>query len=129
MAQIVVYGRRSAIAARRTEISDAIHGAVMHALEYPEHKRFHRFVLLDDEDFIHPPDRGADYTIVEISLFEGRSETAMRELIAELFARMEREARIAPHDLEITITETPRVNWGIRGVNGADLGLGYRVEV
>jgi hypothetical protein len=31
--------------------------------------------------------------------------------------------------LEITITETPRVNWGIRGQNAADLTLNYRVEV
>jgi phenylpyruvate tautomerase PptA (4-oxalocrotonate tautomerase family) len=129
MAQIVVYGRRSAIAERRTALSDAIHGAVMQALEYPEEKRFHRFVPLDDEDFIHPADRGPEYTIIEISLFEGRSEAAKRELIAELFSRVEREAGIAPHSLEITLTETPRVNWGIRGANGADLGLGYRVEV
>ncbi|KJC65071.1 hypothetical protein [Agreia bicolorata] len=25
-------------------------------------------------------------------------------------------------------TETPKMNWGIRGVNGADLALGYRVD-
>ena len=36
---------------------------------------------------------------------------------------------IAPHSVEITITETPRVNWGIRGANAAELELGYRVEV
>jgi hypothetical protein len=36
---------------------------------------------------------------------------------------------IEPHSLEITITETPKVTWGIRGQNAADLALGYRVEV
>jgi hypothetical protein len=32
-------------------------------------------------------------------------------------------------DLEITIFETPRANWGIRGKPGDELALGYRVDV
>jgi phenylpyruvate tautomerase PptA (4-oxalocrotonate tautomerase family) len=129
MAQVVVYGRREVLEQRRAALSEAIHGAVMAALEYPPEKRFHRFIALDEADFVYPPDRGVDYTIVEISLFEGRSDDAKRALIAELFARIEQLAGVAPHSVEITLTETPRVNWGIRGVNAADLALGYRVEV
>ena len=129
MAQVVVWGHRSALASRRDALSDAIHGAVMAALDYPAEKRFHRFVGLDDGDFRHPADRGTDYTIVEISMFAGRSDDAKRTLIRELFARIEAEAGIPSHSVEITITETPRANWGIRGVNAAELELGYRVEV
>ena len=130
MAQIVIWAHRSALAPqRRAALSSAIHGAVMAALEYPADKRFQRFVALDDEDFIHPDDRGDDYTIIEISMFEGRSEAAKRALIAELFDRIEHEAGIPSHSVEITITETPRLNWGIRGQNAADLALGYQVEV
>lgn len=62
-------------------------------------------------------------------MFEGRSEDARRSLIRELFERVEADAGIAPHSVEITITETPRVNWGIRGSNAADLALNYRVDV
>jgi phenylpyruvate tautomerase PptA (4-oxalocrotonate tautomerase family) len=47
--------------------------------------------------------------------FEGRTEAAKRALIVELFTRVEAQAGISPHSLEITITETPKVNWGIRG--------------
>jgi len=129
MAQIVIWGHRTALDARRDGLSDAVHGAVMAALDYPEEKRFHRFVGLDDGDFRHPDDRGDDYTIVEISLFEGRSAEAKRRLIAELFARIEAEVGIPPHSVEITLTETPKANWGIRGRNAADLELGYRVDV
>ena len=68
-----------------------------------------------------------DYTIIEISLFEGRSDEAKRRLIAELFARIDAQAGIAPQSVEITLRETSRVNWGIRGQNAADLDLGYRV--
>ena len=129
MAQVVVYGHREALNARRQLLSDAIHHAVMAALEYPADKRFHRFIALDAEDFVHPPDRGSDYTIIEISMFEGRTVAARRRLITELFSRIESEAGVAPHSVEITITETPKVNWGIRGVNAADLSLGYTVNL
>lgn len=129
MAQVVVYGHRDRITRHRQALSDAIHGAVMAALDYPADKRFHRFIGLDAEDFIHPADRGQDYTIIEISLFTGRSDDAKRRLIAELFTRIEDATGIAPHSVEITLTETPKINWGIRGSNAADLELGYRVEV
>src|SRR5690606_8223720 len=121
MAQVVIWAHRDALTGRRTVVSDAIHAAVMTTLDYPQEKRFHRFVALDPDDFVHPPDRGQNYTIVEISLFEGRSEAARRALIAELFARLEADAGIPPHSVEITLTETPRVNWGIRGANAAEL--------
>jgi phenylpyruvate tautomerase PptA (4-oxalocrotonate tautomerase family) len=129
MAQVVVYGRRESLDQRRSVLSEAIHGAIMSALEYPPEKKFQRFIALDQSDFIYPEDRGADYTIIEISMFEGRTDAAKRALIVELFTRVEAQAGISPHSLEITLTETPKVNWGIRGQNAADLTLNYRVEV
>jgi 4-oxalocrotonate tautomerase family enzyme len=129
MAQVVVYGRREPLDRRRSALSEAIHAAIMSALEYPPEKKFQRFIGLDEPDFIYPADRGPDYTIIEISMFEGRTDAAKRALIAELFTRVEARAGISPHSLEITITETPKVNWGIRGQNAADLTLSYRVEV
>ena len=101
----------------------------MVALEYPPEKKFQRFIALDAEDFVYPEDRGVDYTIIEISMFEGRSDAAKRALIAELFTRVEARTGISPQSVEITITETPKVNWGIRAQNAEDLALGYRVEV
>ncbi len=50
-------------------------------------------------------------------------------VVAQIRSRLAGQAGISPHSLEITITETPRVNWGIRGQNAADLTLNYRVEV
>ncbi|MFL0361177.1 tautomerase family protein [Curtobacterium flaccumfaciens] len=78
-------------------------------------KRFQRFIPLNSADFIYPEDRGPRYTIIEISMFEGRTASAKRALISELFARIESATGIPPHSIEITITETPRLNWGIRG--------------
>lgn len=88
MAQIIVYGAAASLHRNRARLSDAIHGAVMTALAYPPEKRFHRFIALEPEDFVHPSDRGDDYTIIEISMFAGRSDGAKRQLIQELFDRI-----------------------------------------
>ncbi len=129
MAQIKVYGLHEYLNACRQDLSNAIHAAAMDALALPESKRFHRFIGLDAADFIHPGDRGRHYTIIEISMFEGRSVEARKALIRGLFTRLEAECGIAPHDVEITIVETPRHNWGIRGFPADELTLDYTVKV
>ena len=129
MAQIKMYGLREQLAAVRERLSDAVHACVVEALAYPRDKRAHRFFHLEHEDFYMPAGRTDAYTIVEISMFEGRSVAAKKRLIRLLFERVARECGIPPADLEVTITETPRHNWGIRGVPGDELALTYAVEV
>src|SRR5690606_22598589 len=88
MAQIKIYGLRSHLDVHRQALSDSIHACVMDALEYPPEKRFHRFNPLDAENFIYPDDRSERYTIIEISMFEGRSAEAKKRLITLLFSRL-----------------------------------------
>lgn len=101
----------------------------MSALQYPVEKRFHRFILLDQADFIHPSDRSDEYTIIEISIFEGRSAEAKRNLIRQLFENIHSSTGIAEQDIELTIFETPKSHWGIRGKPGDELSLNYKVDV
>ena len=129
MAQVKIYGNKVTIAARREDISTAIHASVMEALIYPPEKKFHRFIALDPEDFIYPDDRSKHYLIIEISLFEGRSAEAKKQLIHLLFKNLKKQAGISEQDIEITLFETPKCNWGIRGMTGDELALNYKVEV
>lgn len=129
MAQVKIFGLRRPLEGNRLAISEAIHSSVMEALEYPAEKKFHRFIALDEQDFIYPADRSDRYTIIEVSIFEGRSAEAKKLLIRLLFERMFRLAGIAPQDVEVTIFETPRASWGIRGLSGDEIGLNYKVEV
>jgi phenylpyruvate tautomerase PptA (4-oxalocrotonate tautomerase family) len=62
-------------------------------------------------------------------MFTGRSAEAKRRLIMGLFANLQEAVGLDPNDLEITIVETPRENWGIRGLPGNEVGLDYRVDV
>jgi phenylpyruvate tautomerase PptA (4-oxalocrotonate tautomerase family) len=101
----------------------------MDVLGLPENKKFQRYFPLDAEDFQYPPDRSAAYTIVEISMFEGRSMETKKDLIQQLYKQIHEKLLLPVHDLEITIFETPRAHWGIRGLPGDELELNYNVEV
>ena len=129
MAQVVIYGLKGSLENDRAALSEAVHSSVMQAFEYPAEKRFHRFIVLDKADFIYPPDRSNRYTIIEFSVFEGRSIEAKKLLIRLLYQRVPQLTGISPQDLEITIFETPRHAWGIRGMPGDEVGLNYKVEV
>ena len=129
MAQVKIYGLRSTLGGHQIDISNAIHEATTQILELPVEKRFHRFFLMSGEDFFFPSDRSESYLILEISLFEGRSAETKKQFIRALFENLERDMGIAPQDVEITLFETPRANWGIRGYCGDKLELNYTVEV
>ncbi len=129
MAQVKVYALASNLGMCKAKLSEVIHGCLVDALSLPQEKRFQRFFALSADDFIFPEDRGNRYTILEIQLFEGRSEAAKKALIRLLFERFASELGYDINDLEINLIETPRENWGIRGLPGDELMLAYEVEV
>ena len=129
MSQIKIFGLKDPLTGYQAKLSEAIHKAVVQSLSYPVDKKFHRFIGLDQSEFIFPADRSSKYTIIEISMFEGRSVETKKTLIRLLFQYIQEDVGIAPQDIEITIFETPKYNWGIRGQCGDELMLGYRVGV
>lgn len=129
MAQIKIYGQREHLNPIKSQLSDVVHECVVKVLCLPPDKRFHRFFTLDADDFFYPPDRTPRYTIIEVSMFEGRSVETKKQLIRLLFERLSDEFSIGLNDIEIAISETPKHNWGIRGAPGDEIGLNYKVEV
>ncbi|MBS1806794.1 MAG: tautomerase family protein [Acidobacteria bacterium] len=129
MSQIKIYGLATHLNPIKAQLSDVIHSCVIDALSYPTDKRAHRFFPLDATDFYYPAGRTEQYTIIEISMFEGRSVEAKKTLIRLLFERIHQTFGISSQDIEITIFETPKHNWGIRGQAGDELRLNYKVEV
>lgn len=127
MAQVKIHGRRSVWAARRAEVSDAVHAALTSAWGLPADKRFHRFLLLDDEDLVAP--RSEAYLVVEVVCFTGRSPAAVRALISAFFDDVAPALGLSADDLEVVLIESPPTHWGIRGVAGDELTLPYRVDV
>ncbi len=129
MAQIKIYASEANINANRRRMSDLIHRVLMATIGLPKDKRAHRFIPMAPENFIYPAGRSAAYTIIEISMFEGRSAEAKMNLLNGLMSGFVEDFAMSAEDVEITIFETPRANWGIRGQIAADLVLDYKVDV
>lgn len=129
MAQVKIYALRETIDPIRQSLSDVIHSCVVDALSFPPDKRAHRFFPLAREDFIWPDGRTENYTIIELTMIEGRSVEAKKKLIRLLFDRISEQLGISQIDIEICILESPAHNWGFRGMHGDEIQLNYEVEV
>lgn len=129
MGQIKIYGVKDSLNPIKKTLSNVIHSCMVAALDLPPDKRFHRFFPLEKEDFYFASGRTEAYTVIEISMFEGRSVETKKQLLKLHFERIYSELNISPQDIEITIFETPKHNWGIRGLPGDELKLSYKVDV
>ncbi|MGD1922433.1 MAG: tautomerase family protein [Pleurocapsa sp.] len=129
MVQVKIYGLKENIEPKRFALSYVVQSSLTEAIGPPEKKRFQRIIFLKPEDFIFPSDRTNNYTIIEIIMFEGRSVETKKNLIELLYKKIQETVDIAPQDLEITLIETPKSNWGVRGVPGDELDLDYKVDL
>ena len=76
----------------------ALHAAMVEALKIPEADRKIRYVEHRPEHFAVPPQASENYTLVEISLFPGRSLETKRKLYRGIVQRFG-EIGIAPGDI------------------------------
>jgi phenylpyruvate tautomerase PptA (4-oxalocrotonate tautomerase family) len=129
VSQVKIYGLREHLDPVKAHLSDIVHSCIVDALQFPANKRAHRFFPMEDGDLYFPESATARYTIIEISMFEGRSVETKKKLIQLLFERVCSQIDRLTSEVEITITETPRCNWGFRGRPGDEVGLTYKVEV
>lgn len=129
MSQVKVYGHQAYLNPIKRQLSDVIHSCVVDALHFPQDKRAHRFFPLAAEDFFYPAGRTDAYTIIEITMIEGRTVATKKNLVRLLFERIEADLGIAPNDVEICITEAPAHNWGFRGMHGDEVKLNYQINV
>lgn len=121
--------KKSWPAEKQQQLIDATHAALVEALKIPESDKIIRFIEHRPEHFLTPPGTSDSYTLVEISLFPGRSLEAKRNLYQGIVKRFG-ELGIEPHDVRIVLYEAPMENWGIRGgIPATDVTLGFQVNV
>jgi phenylpyruvate tautomerase PptA (4-oxalocrotonate tautomerase family) len=129
MAQFKIYGRTSFLLAAHAQIGEVVHQAAVRTLQLPTDKRFQRFIALDSWQLVAPPDRSERYLLLEVLMFTGRSLATRKALVRALMDDLSRALKLSPLDVEVTIIESPRVNWGIRGQHGDELTLPYKVDL
>jgi phenylpyruvate tautomerase PptA (4-oxalocrotonate tautomerase family) len=110
-------------------IIEAVYLAQREALKVPEHDRQIRYIEHRPECFAVPPGKGENYTLVEITMFSGRSAVAKKALYQAIVSRFA-ALGILPSDTFIVINEQPLENWGIRGgIPASETDLGFKVGV
>lgn len=129
MGQIKIFGLAQTLNSNKNKMSEVIHSCIIDGLKFPADKKFQRFFPMNSEDFYYPNGRTEKYTIIEVSIFEGRSVETKKEFIRLVYKRFREQLDILENDIELTIFETPKFNWGIRGLPGDELTLNYKVNV
>lgn len=115
--------------AQRSALLEAVQAALVEAIRIPETDRCVRLATFAAEDVILKPGQTENFTLVEVSLFSGRSLDAKRALYKALVRRLG-TLGIAAADTKIILHEVPAENWGLRGGQmAADIDLGFKVDV
>ncbi len=120
--------RRGWLGAQKRDFIEAVQAALVAGILIPEGDRCVRLAEYDEDAFIAGADKGPRYSVIEISLFTGRSIEAKRRLYAELAAAVARFG-LEEQDLKVILHEVPRENWGLRGLPASEIDLGFKVDV
>jgi phenylpyruvate tautomerase PptA (4-oxalocrotonate tautomerase family) len=110
-------------------VIDAVQSALREALRLPEWDRTLRLFEHESSHFAVPPGRGPRYTLVEVTMFAGRSMEAKRTLYKAIVRNLGKLG-VPADDIKITLIEVPPENWGIRGGRPAsEVDLGFEIKV
>ena len=128
MPNVLMATRRGWIEDKGT-VLNALHRAQTEALRTPEWDRTFRLIEHGDDEFAVPPGRGPRYSLIEFTLFAGRTPDAKRNLYRAIVRNLG-ELGVPAEDIKIVLLEAPLENWGIRGGQAAsDVDLGFDVMV
>jgi len=108
---------------------DAVHNALVDAFEIPEGDRNQSLLEVEPDNFEFPEGKTKDYTIIEMTVFPGRSVEAKKKLYQNIVGNLQK-LNIDPNDVLIVLKEPPLENWGIRGGYPAnEVNLGFKLDV
>jgi phenylpyruvate tautomerase PptA (4-oxalocrotonate tautomerase family) len=129
MPVVEIHMRSGRTEGQKKALLDAVHGSLVEALKIPESDRNQRIREYAAEDFEIPPGKADTFTLIDITMFPGRSKAAKGNLYQALIRRLG-ELGIDPMDVFIMLHEPPMENWGIRGgIPASDVDLGFKVDV
>jgi hypothetical protein len=109
----------------------AVRSALSAALRAPQEDPLVRLLEYRREEFALPyPDRHSDrYTLVEVTLFAGRSMETKRRLYDAIVAAL-RGFGVGGDDVVIVLHEPPMENWAVSGgLPASEVDVGFKVDI
>ena len=103
-------------ASYKKEMLSCIHDALVEAIGIEDWDRFQRIVEIDREFFETAPGKSDCFTIIELTMFPGRTKEQKGDAIKAITSRLADSLGIVPTDVFIVINEPPLENWGMGGI-------------
>ena len=114
----------------KKKLLDSIHTALFEAFQIPDYDRMQRLYELDPENFETIQGKSDKFTLIELTVFKGRSIEAKRKLYSLIVQKLNEALGIDGNDIMIVVNEPPLENWGIRGGKAAiDVDFGFKIDV
>lgn len=121
--------RKGRSSSEKKALLEAVHAALVEALKIPGDDRTQRLCEHSPEDFEIPPARTTKFTLIDITMFPGRSMNAKRHLYQAIVRNLA-PLGIAPSDVFIVLHEPAMENWGVRGgFPASEVDIGFKVDV
>lgn len=109
---------------------DGIHLALVEAFKIPDDDKMHRLYELEKENFQTVPRMKSNATIIELTVFKGRSVETKKYLYSEIVSNLEKSPGINRDEVLIVLNEVSMENWGIRGGKiASEVNLGFDINV
>jgi len=108
--------RQGKSATYRRAVGDAVHQAMVEAINVPPMDRFQVITEHSPEGLIYDPEylgvRRTDAVVfIQITLNAGRSLELKKALYARMAELLKQNPGVRPEDVFINLTEVPRENW------------------
>jgi phenylpyruvate tautomerase PptA (4-oxalocrotonate tautomerase family) len=129
MPHAAIHRLHNALPNDRKAVVEAVNRAMVNALKVPDDSHPVRLQEYPAEAFLIPAASSDAFTLVEATIFSGRTLETKRALyraIIEEFGAI----GIAATDVRVVLYEVPRENWGLKGgVPASEIDLGFEVEI
>jgi len=105
----------------KSTLLKSVHDGLVNALSMKEGNCSQRLYELDEFNFVRTPGKTEKFTLIELTIFSGRSPEVKKEVIVEITRLLGERLQIAPYDVVVVIKDQPRENWGFRGIQASEL--------
>jgi len=99
---------------------EAVHVALVNAIQIEDWDRFQRLYEIDDELFERSASKTDKFTMIELAMFPGRTKEQKAKLYEEIIKELHERLEIEATDIFIVINEPPNENWGLAGKQRVD---------
>ncbi|HAK59622.1 MAG TPA: tautomerase family protein [Nitrospiraceae bacterium] len=114
----------------KNAVLDGVHEALVQAFKIPDHDRFQILSEHVKDHFEAPAGKTDSVTIIELTVFRGRSAEAKKLLYRTIVDILAKAPGIPGDDIIIVLHEPALENWGIRGGKPAsEVDMGFKIDV